>query len=64
MSVTVAVGLLSGKKAFVEAGVEEEVGLASRRAQAALGIGRGRLVDSAEHVGCMCTDQACPAAGW
>ena len=45
MSVTVAVGLLSGKKAFVDAGVEEEVGLASRRAQAALGIGRGRLVD-------------------
>ena len=50
MSVTVAVGLLSGKKAFVEAGVEEEVGLASRRAQAALGIGRGRLVDSLGYI--------------
>eukprot|EP00439_Symbiodinium_sp_Y106_P056653 s1287_g7.t4 len=50
MSVTVAVGLLSGRTTFVEAGVEEEVGLLSRRAQAALGIGKGQLVDSFGHI--------------
>ncbi|CAE7811653.1 unnamed protein product [Symbiodinium sp. KB8] len=51
MSITVEVGLLSGKKATVEAGREEEVGSLKRRAHAALGVvGRGRLVDSSGSV--------------
>ena len=46
MLITVEVGLLSGRKASVEADLEGEVDLLQRRARAALGIGRGRLVDS------------------
>ena len=47
MSITVEVSLLSGKTATVEAGPDEEVETLKRRAQAALGVGRGRLMDSA-----------------
>ena len=53
MSITVEVGLLSGTRASVDAGVDEEVRLLGRRAQEALGIGRGqlaRLVDSSGSV--------------
>ena len=46
MWITVAVGLLSGKTAAVKASLEDEVGTLRRRAQIALGVGRGRLVDS------------------
>ena len=44
MSITVDVGLLSGKTATVKAGLDEEVGALKRRAHIALGVGRGRLV--------------------
>ncbi|OLP90809.1 hypothetical protein AK812_SmicGene27585 [Symbiodinium microadriaticum] len=50
MSITVDVGLLSGKTATVKAGLDEEVGALQRRAQIALGVGRGRLVDSSGSV--------------
>ena len=46
MSITVEVGLLSGKSVTVEAGLDEEVGTLKRRAQIALGVGRGRLLDA------------------
>ena len=46
MSITVEVGLLSGKTASVIAGLDEEVETLKRRAQVALGIKRGQLVDS------------------
>ena len=45
MSITVEVGLLSGKTAKVNIGEDEQVGTLKRRAQTALGVGRGRLVD-------------------
>ena len=46
MSIAVQVGLLSGKTATVEAGLDEDVEVVKRRAQNALGVGRGRLLDS------------------
>ena len=46
MSIAVAVGLLSGKTVTVKASLEDEVGTLKRQAQIALGVGRGRLVDS------------------
>ncbi|OLP92984.1 hypothetical protein AK812_SmicGene25140 [Symbiodinium microadriaticum] len=46
MSITVEVGLLSGKTACVRAGVDEDVATLKRRAQTALGVGKGQLVDS------------------
>ena len=46
MSIAVAVGLLSGKTATVNADLCEEVGALKRRAQTALGVGRGLLVGS------------------
>ncbi|OLQ11860.1 Ras-related protein Rab-4B [Symbiodinium microadriaticum] len=46
MSITVAVGLLSGKTATVKADLDEQVGTLKRRAENALGVGRARLVDS------------------
>ena len=46
MSVTVEVRLLSGKTASVNAGLDEQVELLKRRAQIALQVGKGRLVDS------------------
>ena len=46
MSITVEVGLLSGKTAILEAGLDEAVGTLTCRAQTALRVGQGRLVDS------------------
>ena len=46
MSVNVEVGLLSGMAVAVEAGLDETVATSKRRAQTALGVGRGRLLDS------------------
>ena len=46
MSITVQIGLLSGKTVSMKADLKEEVGRMNRRAQTALGVGRGRLVDS------------------
>ena len=46
MSITVQVGLLSGKTATVTGGFHEDVETLMSRAQAALGVGRGRLLDS------------------
>ena len=50
MSITVEVGLLSGKTVSVEADLNEEVGKMKRRAQIALGVGRGRLVGASGSV--------------
>ncbi|CAE7905046.1 HERC1 [Symbiodinium sp. KB8] len=50
MSITVEVRLLSGKTAEVKASLAEKVGLLKRRAQTALGVGRGRLLDSSGNV--------------
>ena len=47
MPISVTVRLLSGKEATVEAGADEEVGTLKCRAQTALGVGRGRLLDAA-----------------
>ena len=46
MSVVVDVGLISGKTVSVEAGLDESVATLKRRAQTALAVGKGRLVDS------------------
>ena len=46
MSVNLAVGLLSGKAVTLEASLDETVATLKRRAETALGVGRGRLVDS------------------
>ena len=46
MSISVHVGFLGGKKATVKADKDEQVEALSLRAQSALGVGRGRLVDS------------------
>ena len=46
MSITVQVGLLSGKAATVTASFHEDVETLSCRAQTALGVGRGQLLDS------------------
>ena len=40
------VGLLSGKRATVKAGLDEELDVIKTRAQVALYVGKGRLVDS------------------
>ena len=45
-SITLTVGLLSGKTATVTASSDEQVGALKRRAQTALGVGNGRLLDS------------------
>ena len=50
MSVTVEVGLLSGKTATLQAGCDESVATLKCRAEAALGVGRGRLLDSSGSV--------------
>ena len=47
MSIHVSVGLLSGKTALVEARIEEDVDALKIRAQRALGVGFGMLVDAA-----------------
>ena len=46
MSVNLAVGLLSGKAVTLEASLDETVATLKRRAETALSVGRGRLVDS------------------
>ena len=45
-SLTVEVSLLSGKTATLQADLEEEVNMLQLRAQSALGVAKGRLVDS------------------
>ncbi|CAE7290395.1 unnamed protein product, partial [Symbiodinium sp. KB8] len=50
MSITVEVGLVSGKTTAVKADLDEEVGTLKRRAQMALGVGAGRLVGSSGSV--------------
>ena len=45
MSISVEVSLLSGRTATVTAGPDEDVDALSFRAQTALGVGKGRLVD-------------------
>ncbi|CAE7745414.1 unnamed protein product [Symbiodinium sp. KB8] len=50
MAMNVEVGLLSGKTATVTLGVGEDVETLTRRAQTALGVGRGRLLDSAGNI--------------
>ena len=46
MSITVEVSLLSGKRAAVQASLDETVEVLTQRAQIALGVGKGRLLDS------------------
>ena len=46
MSIAVEVSLLSGKTATVQAGLDETVETLTQRAQIALGVGKGRLLDS------------------
>ncbi|OLP76053.1 Aurora kinase [Symbiodinium microadriaticum] len=46
MSITVEVSLLSGKTATVQAGLDETCKTLTQRAQVALGVGKGRLLDS------------------
>ena len=46
MSITVEVGLLSDKTATLIAGLDEAVAALKFRAQIALQVGKGRLVDS------------------
>ena len=48
MSVIVEVRLLSGRAATIEAGLGEELEALTLRAQAVLGVTKGRLVDSSE----------------
>ncbi|OLQ14631.1 E3 ubiquitin-protein ligase HERC2 [Symbiodinium microadriaticum] len=50
MSIAVEVGLLSGKTAAVQADLDETVQTLQRRAQIALGAGKGRLLDSSGDV--------------
>ena len=46
MAVAVEIRLLSGRTAAVKASVDEEVGTLRLQAQRALGVGKGRLMDS------------------
>ena len=46
MSISVQVGLLSDRTSSVTAGFDEDVGTLMCRAQTALGVGRGRLLDA------------------
>ena len=46
MSVVVDVGLISGKTVSVEASLDESVATLKRRAQTALAVRKGRLLDS------------------
>ena len=56
MSIDVEVGLISGRRATVQAALDESVGTLKRRAQIALGLstGLGRLLDPS----------GCVLAGW
>ena len=55
MSISVQVGLLSGKAATLQVGLEDQVATLKRRAQTALDVGRGRLLDSSGSVLNACT---------
>ena len=46
MSIAVEVGLLSGNSVTVQASWQEDVEALNRRAEVALGVGKGRLLDS------------------
>ena len=46
MSIVVDVGFTTGKTVSVEAGLDESVGSLKQRAQTALAVGKGRLLDS------------------
>ena len=50
MSIAVQVGLISGKTAALEVGLDDDVETLKHRAQIALGVGRGRLLNSAGSV--------------
>eukprot|EP00439_Symbiodinium_sp_Y106_P015313 s157_g2.t1 len=50
MSIDVEVGLISGRKAIVQAALDETAGTLKRRARVALGVGTGRLLDSSGSV--------------
>ena len=50
MSISVEVGLLSGNRAFVNARLTEEVGALKLRAEVALGVRNGRLLDSSGNI--------------
>ena len=50
MSSTVEVGLLSGKTVAVQADLDETVASFNLRAQTALAVGKGRLVNSSGSV--------------
>ena len=45
-SISIEVGLLSGRTVALEAGPDELVGALSMKAQKALAVGRGRLFDT------------------
>ena len=50
MSVTVEVGLLSGRTATLHAGLDEEAQVLTRRAQMFFGVRTGRLLDSSGNI--------------
>ena len=50
MSISVEVGLLSGRTATVKIGLNGSVRTVKRRAQTALGVGKGRLLDRSGNV--------------
>ena len=50
MSITLHVGLLSGRTVQIETGLDVEVGVFNRRAQRALSVGKGRLAHSSGSV--------------
>ena len=58
MSITVEVSLLSGKTATVPAGLDETVETWAQRAQIALGVGKGQLLDSCGVVLARCAKTA------
>ena len=60
MSIHVEVGLISGRRANVRAALDKSVGTLKRRAQVALGVGTGRLLDSSGCVleGCALTKKS------
>ncbi|OLQ06361.1 hypothetical protein AK812_SmicGene10361 [Symbiodinium microadriaticum] len=54
MSITLEVGLLSGKTATVEVGLDEDVKSLQRRAEIALEVGNGRLLDTSGNLLASC----------
>ena len=55
MSINVEVGLLSGKRASLQVNLSEDVEVLIQRARIALGVGKGRLLDSSGGVLDGCT---------